>query len=73
MTDFLFVEKECVHCTVGTESLNMNDIKLSLQRVKLPFVTAGSTSSQTHIFCLMRLRIYKFHSNRIYTHATVLN
>jgi hypothetical protein len=35
ITDLYFiVEKECVYCTVGTEFLSINDVKLSLQRVK---------------------------------------
>ena len=47
---FVVVENECVHCTIGTECLNTNDVKRSLQRVKLRFDTAGSTPSQTHFF-----------------------
>jgi hypothetical protein len=44
------VEKVCVSCTVGTEYLNINDVKLSLQRVKPRFNTARSTPSQTYFF-----------------------
>jgi hypothetical protein len=41
------VERVCVNCTIGTEYLNINDVKLSLQRVKLRYNTAGSAPFQT--------------------------